>query len=221
MPQDKRLQLVLPEKLYDFVQQRKRSEKAIRDFSDLLNDWWPYGDRNSLLKTLYSSRYSQLLDELREFQLISSKRFLHGIGEIGPTSVSLSHIITQLGQRLGQTLFQVMGIADKLGAMIATFGTRLLSLLQKVRVFLVKLPSQAKDEFKIHAKVRRYGLLFVSYVITPMSIQLLTPNLLPFLAPELSFLPALMSFLLMAGIQKFIGDRLDKGVAMAFDGNAR
>lgn len=219
-PHDRKFRLILPEVIHQFILTGGEDEHVNLEMVSLIGSWWPDSKLEDVREAISDSQYREHLAHLETFEPMSSREFLEGTEELGTNSLKLSELVQKMGSTLGRTVFQILGVANRVGAMIVTFGTRLATLLNHAAVFTMTLPSRFKHSIKSHAGLQKYGMLLVYWVIAPGGAALLTSRFLSYLGQEALVISTLVSFFMMAAITKALEKELEKGLAIILDGGA-
>ena len=219
-PSDRKFRLVLPEIIYQFIRTEGNDESVNSDMISLIGSWWPRYNLEGAREAILDPQYQEYLGQLRTFEPTSSRELLEGTEELGPSSLKLSEVIEHLGSALGRTVFQILGVANRFGAMIVTFGTRLATLLKNIGVSMMTLQSRFKHEIKEHAGIQKHGMQLVYWVIAPGAVGLLTSQFLSYLGPEAIVVSSIVSVFMVAAISKVLEKELEKGLAIILDGGA-
>lgn len=161
--------VILPTLLYEELRVILEREES-KIFPSILRAWLPFYSMDHIKAIVTSlTKDEEYLNILNEFFKIfnpePATEFTSDMEKLGRESIFKREIIEKLGHYVGEILFELLAVSQKLKAIIICFGERTISLIQKFNVSIIRALSRLKKQLKAHTNIRR-TIRLVGYIIT-------------------------------------------------------
>jgi hypothetical protein len=164
-----RAEVILPSFLFHGLK-RILDGKYSEELYEIYRAWLPFYPKDHVeaivRQQAMDKRYRELLESFfKEYAPSPAEEHVRNVERIGKGSIRKYNVREILGKIVGNVVFEMLATADKLKALIISFGQRILTLISRIGVTILRAKSDLKKKIKRHSRVR-HALRFTGYALS-------------------------------------------------------